>query len=132
METREPTPQSHALLVVETAGSVAWFAMDASWMLNVRAGAVALAVPTVVLNALVLRYAPRSWSGLLVSGAMASWACMNALWMTQDLKLLAWGLTAGKVFLALGAVMLAGAFLAGRADAAQSLLTRFRRLRMRP
>lgn len=132
METREPTPQSRPLLVVETAGSVAWFAMDASWMLNARAGAMVLAVPTVLLNLLVIRYAPRSWSSSLVSGAMASWACMNVLWMTHDLKLLAWGLTAGKAFLALGAVLLAGALLSGRAEATQTLLARFRRLRMRP
>lgn len=120
-----------ALLLVETAGSIVWFAMDASWMLNLRIAAVVLAVPTVLLNVLVVPFSPRGWPSWLVSGAMASWACMNVVWMTHDMKLTTWGLAGAKGFLALGVLLLAGALFLGRADATQVLLTRFRRLRLR-
>lgn len=124
--------RKRALVLVETAGSVAWFAMDASWMLNIPTLAVALAIPTLALNLLVFRYLTRTWASWLVAGAMAAWACMNILWMAHDLKLTAWGLEAGKAFLVLGVLMLVAAVCVGRTEALALVATRFRRLRLRP
>lgn len=121
------------LLICETAGSVAWFAMDTCWMLGSARGSAALAIPTVILNLLIFRWVARTWADILVTGAMASWACMNVLWMTNDLQLLTWGLAAAHVFCVAGALMLAVALLASkwRKDALDALLRRFRRLRLR-
>ncbi|HEU4404811.1 MAG TPA: hypothetical protein VFS43_05925 [Polyangiaceae bacterium] len=124
--------REHGLVLVETAGSVAWFAMDASWMLSIAPLAVTLAVPTLLLNLLVFRFLRRTWAGWLVAGAMVAWACMNVLWMAYDLKLTAWGLAAGKAFLALGALMLVASVCISRAEALALIATRFRRLRLRP
>ncbi len=124
--------RERGLVLVETAGSVAWFAMDASWMLSSRPLAAALAVPTVLLNLLVFRFVARAWASWLVTGAMAAWSCMNVLWMTYDLKMTDWGLSAGKAFLALGALLLVVALVVGRSDALGLLAARFRRLRPRP
>ncbi len=118
-------------MLAETAGSVAWFAMDACWMLGWRDAAVTLAVPTILVNLLVVRVSPRGWPSWLVSGAMVAWACMNVLWMTHDFKMIGWGLVAGKACLALGAIMIAAAVLIGRSEALRLLSTRFRRLRLR-
>jgi hypothetical protein len=120
-----------ALLLVETVGSITWFAMDACWMLNAAVIALLLAAPTVVLNLLVLRFSPRKVATLLVAGAMAAWACMNVLWMTGDMKLFDHGLIAGKAFLLLGALMIGLALIINRADALRDVLGRFRRLRLR-
>jgi hypothetical protein len=123
--------RTRGLVMVETAGSVAWFAMDASWMMSSRAFAVALAVPTLLLNLLVFRFLTRAWASWLVAGAMAAWACMNVLWMASDLKLVAWGLDAGKAFLLLGVLMLVAAVCADRSEALSLVAARFRRLRLR-
>jgi hypothetical protein len=127
----EAMEKERQLALVEAAGSVAWFAMDASWMLSVRSLAVTLALPTVLLNVLVFPFIVRSWANWLVAGAMVAWSCMNVLWMVYDLQLLAWGLSGGKVFLVLGALMLAAAGFVNRSAALTLVAARFRRLRVR-
>lgn len=127
----EGMTREERLIAVETAGSIAWFAMDASWMLGVRLAAAALAVPTLVLNVLVFRFAPRAWVSWLVSGAMTAWACMNVLWMAHDFRMIDWGLVASKGCLGFGAALLTGAIIVGRSDALRLLYVRFRRLRLR-
>jgi hypothetical protein len=121
------------LLMVETTASLAWFAMDASWMIDARSAALALAVPTVALSlvglGLMRRAQAVSW---LVAGAMASWAVMNVCWMLHDFDLVGWGLGVSKVLLALGAILLGAALVFGRADALEILARRFRRLRPDP
>lgn len=123
--------RERALVLAETAGSVAWFAMDACWMLGARSLALALAVPTILLNVLVFRFVDRSWASWLVAGAMTAWSCMNVLWMAYDFKMVEWGLAGGKAFLALGALMLLAAIVVGRSEAIALLAARFRRLRLR-
>jgi hypothetical protein len=121
------------LLACETAGSIAWFAMDASWMLALPVPAAALAVPTVLLNLLIFRWTVRTWPNLLVTAAMAAWACMNVLWMCADLKLVAGGLPVAKGFCVAGGIFLAAALIGATrwTDALEALLRRFRRLRLR-
>ena len=117
--------------MVETAGSIAWFTMDACWMLGAESLALVLAVPTIILNLVVFRYLRRTWPSGLVSGAMVAWACMNVLWMLHDFRHIGWCLVAGKVFLALGVLLIVVAVLLGRSEALRTLFARFRRLRLR-
>lgn len=122
--------KKQALYLVETAASITWFAMDACWMLGARGAATTLAVPTVLLGLVAFRFAARTAASFLVTGAMVAWACMNVLWMAQDLHLVGWGVGAGKAFLALGAVQLALAVVLGRGEALRLVFRRFRRLRL--
>lgn len=129
-DARDEMNKKQALYLVETAASITWFAMDACWMLGARIAATTLAVPTVLLGILAFRYAARTAASFFVTGAMAAWACMNVLWMGQDLQFVAWGLAAGKAFLVLGVALLALALVFGRAEALRLVLRRFRRLRL--
>ncbi|MDF2696640.1 MAG: hypothetical protein K0S65_5023 [Labilithrix sp.] len=123
--------RKRALVLVETAGSVCWFAMDASWMLGGRTVALVLALPTIVLGLLLYRFVPRNWPSWLVTGAMASWACMNVLWMAHDFRLASWAHVAAKVFLILGAVMIGISLVVARGETLDTLATHVRRLRLR-
>ncbi len=122
-----------ALMLVETMGSIAWFAMDASWMTNARVLSAVLAVPTVILNVLAVQFTPRRWSSVLVASAMGAWACMNTFWMAHDLGFVegTWPLVGAKVFLVAGAVLIALSMLFDRRESVHELLSRFRRLRLR-
>jgi hypothetical protein len=119
------------LFLMEVAGSISWFAMDASWMLDRREPALTLAVPTVALSLLLYGFVPRTWTSLLVTGAMAAWACMNVAWMLDDFHVVPWAHAVAKVFLLLGAVMIGISFVVGRGEALDTLMTRVRRLRLR-
>ena len=119
------------LAAVETAATISWFAMDACWMLDSRLLALTLAVPTLLLGLLVFGFVGRTLPSWLVTGGMASWACMNVLWMTHDFELTPWGLAAGKGLLALGIVLCGAGLLLGGTDARGALAARFRRLRLR-
>jgi hypothetical protein len=112
--------------LVETSASIVWFAMDACWMLGLRSAATLLALPTVALAVLVLRFVPRTRSSWLVNAAVAAWTCMNTLWMLHDLKVMDWALPAGRGFLALGVVLVAAALLVDRKKAVQELVARLR------
>jgi hypothetical protein len=118
------------LVLVETAASIAWFAMDASWMLASKTWAVGLAVPTLALNLLALAFLPKRWAPRLVAAAMVAWAAMNVLWMLFDLRLAASGLAYGKAFLIVGFVLLSAAIAVNHRDALRTLATRLRRLRV--
>jgi hypothetical protein len=118
------------LMLLESTGSIAWFAMDAGWMLNLRTLCLVLAVPTVCLNVLAIRFTPRRTASVLVAAAMAAWACMNTLWMTNDFHFVEGSLVAAKAFLMLGALMLGVSLVADRSTF-RTLLGRFRRLRVR-
>jgi hypothetical protein len=118
------------LILVETAASIAWFAMDASWMLNARGWAVGLSAPTLALNLLAFAFLPKRWAPRLVAAAMVAWSAMNVLWMLHDLKLSASGLAYGKAFLVAGFVLLSAAIVVNHRDALRTIAARFRRLRI--
>src|SRR5688572_17005186 len=104
------------LAYVETAGSICWFIMDASWMLQIVPAAVTLAVPTVLLAAASFRYVERTAAAIFVTGAMLSWACMNVAWMLHDLGFAKEGLHAATAFFVTGAAQLLAALAATRAE----------------
>ena len=119
---------------VDTAGSICWFMMDASWMLHFRSGAMLLAPPTVLLAAYSFRYVERTAAPLFVNGAMLAWACMNVAWMMNDLG--AWGpdaLHAAASLFLTGAAQLVVALVSSDPEHGpfDALLRRFRRMRFR-
>lgn len=120
------------LAYVDTAGSICWFIMDASWMLGIVPAAVALSVPTVLLAAASFRYVERTGAALFVTGAMLSWACMNVAWMLHDVGLSKEGLNAAAAFFVTGAAQLLAALIAAKSGrgSVEALLGRFRRMRI--
>lgn len=126
------TDDRERLAYVETAGSICWFIMDASWMLGIATAAVILAVPTVLLAAASFRYVERTAAALFVTGAMLSWACMNVAWMLHDTGIAREGLHAATAFFVTGAAQLLAALATARFElgALETLLRRFRRMRI--
>ena len=116
------------LVLVETAGSVLWFAMDGFWMLNVGGAAKAMVMPTLAMNLLVFRYTRRTLSQVAVVAAMNSWLLMNICWMVGDLDRDPRALIAARVLFGLGIALLIIAV--GRGASRPEVLARFRRLRM--
>lgn len=119
---------------VDTAGSVCWFLMDASWMLHFRDSAIVLAVPTILFAAYAFRYVERAASPMFVSGAMLSWACMNVAWMFHDLGVTGPdGIHAAGAFFITGAAQLVVALICTDAEHGpfDALFRRFRRMRFR-
>jgi hypothetical protein len=123
--------ERRGLVVVETIGSIAWFAMDACWLLGARTPALVLAAPTLVLALLTFRYVSSRWPARLVTAAMAAWVMMNVLWMANDLGVVPWGEAAAKGCLALGAALVMLAFTLGRGETLGALAGRLRRMRLR-
>lgn len=111
------------LATVETAGSIAWFLMDASWMFELTTPAFVLAVPTLVLSLLCFAFTEQVTSALLVTGAMACWAVMNMSWMAADLDVWEDGLLSAKIFFGCGSACLLSAMLVSKSP------VDFRRLR---
>lgn len=124
------TPRQAKLAYVETAGSITWFLMDASWMLELRTPALALAAPTVLLALVAFAYADRTIASMFVTAAMAAWAAMNVAWMAHDLGAADRGLVLARVFFSAGIACLTVALVASRGAGIESVLRRFRRLRI--
>ena len=118
------------LAYVETAGSITWFLMDASWMLELRTPALALAAPTVLLALVAFAYADRTIASMFVTAAMAAWAAMNVGWMAHDLGAADRGLVLARIFFSAGIACLTVALVASRGAGIESVLRRFRRLRI--
>lgn len=124
------TSRQAKLAYVETAGSICWFLMDASWMLELRTPALALAAPTVLLALAAFLFADRTISSMFVTAAMVAWAAMNVGWMAHDLGAAERGLALARVFFAAGISCLTVALVASRGAGIDSVLRRFRRLRI--
>lgn len=69
---------------LDTLNSLAWFLMDACWMLELY-GLAFLLAPLVVATALVLTAIDRRPAVLAVNLALLSWVSMNITWMVSDL-----------------------------------------------
>jgi len=122
------------LAYVDTACSICWFIMDASWMLHVPAAAVAMAFPTIALALTTFAFVERTAASLFVTGAMLAWACMNVAWMLHDLGLIGPdGLAMAISFFITGAAQLFAALIAARfgRGSLEALMRRFRRMRIK-
>lgn len=120
------------LALFDTMNTVFWVALDISWFFQLKPACAVLAVPTVLTCVAVLRYTEKALGPLLVSGAVAFWACFNVFWVLGDLKMLAWGLAAAKIFIVLLVACLLGALAAAamNSKAKDAVLSRLRRLRL--
>jgi hypothetical protein len=130
MTNSDATNQKLALY--ETLNTVFWVALDIAWFFQFNLACVVAAVPTVLTCVAIFRYTDRTVGPLLVSGAVAFWACFNVFWVLGDLKMLAWGLAAAKMFILLLVVSLLGALIAAAmsSKAKVAVLARLRRLRV--
>ncbi len=128
----EPSsPAASKLTFWETTGSVLWFAMDASWMLEINLAALVLILPTLASNLMALRYVPALQEKLVV-WAMNCWLTMNIAWMAGDILGVESYYLVAKVFTVLGfALLLILAFTAPPGGGPwYERLRRFRRLRV--
>jgi len=115
----------------ETTGSVLWFSMDASWMLEASTLALVLIAPTLLSNLASLRYIPARRERL-VTWAMLCWLAMNIAWMAGEILTVEPLFLAAKVFTALGFLLLIVVFISPRDPDRPwyDRLQRFRRLRL--
>lgn len=68
---------------LDTTNSVAWFLMDAFWMLGLTGSGLVFLLPT-VLSGLGLLYIERRPTVFLINIAINCWIWMNTLWMLSD------------------------------------------------
>lgn len=80
--TERPFPLSKDAL--DTINSVAWFFMDAFWMLGAGGIALAFVLPT-LLTGLGLLYIEKRRTVFWINLAINCWIWMNTLWMMSDL-----------------------------------------------
>jgi len=120
------------LALFDTVNTVFWVALDVSWFFQLKPACAVFAVPTVLSCLAVFRYTEKASGPLLVSGAVAFWACFNVFWVLGDLKMLDWGLSVAKVFIVLLVSCLLGALTAATMSekAKAAVLSRLRRLRL--
>jgi hypothetical protein len=120
------------LILFETMNTVCWILLDIAWLMQMRTSAMAMAVPTVLTCIPIFFYSEKTAPNLLVNGAIASWACMNATWIMHDFKVLSWGFAAAKCFAAAEILLLVAAFLGSRPrkDLLFAVMARLRRVRI--
>ena len=120
------------LAIFETINTVFWVALDVSWFFQLKVACAVFAAPTLLTCIVVFLYTEKAAGPLLVSGAVAFWACFNVSWVLGDLKMLAWGLAAAEVFIVLLVICLLGALIASAMSeqARTAVLLRLRRLRI--
>jgi hypothetical protein len=116
---------------VELTASVSWLCMDAAWMEDVTAWAVAFTLPTMLCSLAAIVLTRPDFVARSVISAMAAWAVMNSFWLFADLDVYS-GLWVARSGFAVGVVLLVAAGLrSGSATALmREVLTILRRLRM--
>jgi hypothetical protein len=68
---------------LDTTNSVAWFFMDALWMLGLNGAGMFFIVPT-VLTGLGLLYIEKRPAVFMINMGINCWIWMNSLWMLSD------------------------------------------------
>lgn len=101
-----PFPLSKNAL--DTINSVAWFAMDASWMLESPEISFIMIIPT-ILSAIWLCYIEKRLSVTFINVAILSWICMNISWMFAEILSNGTYLVMAKVFFVIGVAFVAAA-----------------------
>lgn len=127
------TPDSHerALPIpkdtLDTVNSVAWFLMDAFWMLGAGKTALAFILPTLVTG-LGLLYLERRRTVFFINLAINCWIWMNTFWMLSDLFQSPQLLVAARGVFGLGLVFIACAVRSS--DNLRETFSHFRRFRV--
>lgn len=83
MEPTEPASKP----IVDPLNTLAWFLMDAFWLLKLEWPAYGFAAITVVTGVVLLVLDRReSWGALLADLGLFCWIVMNTVWMVSDLN----------------------------------------------
>jgi len=69
---------------LETVATGLWLVMDVLWMVEQPEASAAAGVVTLILQAVLFRYIPRSTAEWAANGAVTCWVLMNLLWMLGD------------------------------------------------
>ena len=115
---------------METVNSLAWFSMDAAWMLQENRVAYVMIVPTVITGVLLCFMEKRHRSVMFINLAVLCWIGMNICWMLSETLKDDHLLPVAKSFFGAGVVFV---FIAGLL--AKNLLetfSHFRRFRVKP
>jgi hypothetical protein len=114
--------------VLDTVNSFTWFAMDASWMLELSDLSLVMIVPTVA-SGFLLCFVEKRANPRLINVAILSWICMNVSWMLSEVFHQPKYLFAGKVFFGVGVVFILLA--AARSKGFSETFSHFRRFRFK-
>lgn len=87
--------------ILDTLNSLSWFAMDASWMLQVQEVSLVMILPT-FLSGLILCFMEKKKPLTLINIAILNWICMNVSWMFSEIFSDGLYLTFAKSFLGTG------------------------------
>ena len=116
----------------ETTFGLSWFILDGSWLMNWRWLAYPVMVIAVASALARFIWLEKERVAIHVAASECAWLAMNAFWIVGDFEKIPWCITAAKIFLVLGLLILAKAYLLSR-DRVQNLILRpIRRLRFLP
>lgn len=115
---------------LDTINSVAWFMMDALWMLGLTVAGLFFIFPT-VLSGLFLLYVEKRPAVLKINAAINCWIWMNSMWMISE----SFGVTelmpyARAMFAAGAAFIIAAAMQSGSVRETFSHFRRFRSMKL--
>lgn len=112
--------------VLDTVNSVAWFLLDACWMLGAPQVGYCFVLPTVGTGLLLL-YIEKRPSVICINLAINSWIWMNLLWMMSEIHDVPALLTAARAFFGLGVIFIFAAISLSRSFS--ETFSHFRRFR---
>lgn len=113
---------------LDTANSLTWFLMDATWMTGLYPVAFLLA-PIVFITGLALTVIDRRPAHTAINLALMSWILMNVSWMYSDIGDRAHWLAIARVFFGLGGLALAAAIFLSKN--LRETFSHFRRFRLK-
>lgn len=101
MDSQNERPFFISKDVLDTVNSVAWFLMDACWMLQLKGICFAMIFPTII-SGLFLCYIEKRKTVTMINIAVFCWICMNISWMFSDVLKISFYLMIAKAFFCLG------------------------------
>ena len=114
---------------LDTTNSIAWFFMDAFWMLGLAGTGIFFILPT-VLTGLGLLYIEKRPAVFKINLAINCWIWMNTIWMLSDSFHLPWLMFYAKAIFAAGVLSIMLALVqSGNLRETFSHFRRFRTLR---
>ncbi len=114
--------------MLDTLNSLAWFSMDAAWMLGLFPVAFFLA-PIVLGSALLLLLIDRRPAITAINSGIIAWVLMNITWMVSDVGDKAYWLLLSRGFFLCGLVAIGCAV--ALSDNLRATFSHFRRFRLK-
>lgn len=69
----------------ETLGTCAWLLMDGMWLIEHGALMLVFAFFSILFNALVFKYAEKSFRSFVINSIVLLWVLMNIFWASGDM-----------------------------------------------